>query len=75
MKKKKEERKYIIISFMHGSTMQMGAVKYAASQVDAILTARSLLHNTIGWQAVVYRWDDEKEKVESFVASHDTIKN
>lgn len=73
MKKKKEERKYIIISFMHGSTMQMGAVKYAASQVDAILTARSLLHNTRAWQAVVYRWNDEEQRVESFVAAHDTM--
>lgn len=73
MKRKKEERKYIIITFYQGNTSRMGAIKYADSQVNALLTARSMLHNTLNWQAIVYRWDDEKAKVESFVAEYNTI--
>lgn len=73
MKRKQEERNYIIITFYQGNSVQMGAVRYASSQVDAILAARSALHNTWNWQAVVYRWNEKESRVESFVAAYDTI--
>lgn len=73
MKRKKEERKYIVITFYEGKTMCMGNVRYADSQVNAILAARSALHNTKDWQANVYRWNEEEKRVESFVASYDTF--
>lgn len=69
----KKNKRYVVILCYKGQAEYFSALKFAKTQAQARQIASDLLYNTIGWQALIFRWNPFYQCVEHFDSEQNTF--
>ncbi|MBQ9713699.1 MAG: hypothetical protein IJV83_00060 [Clostridia bacterium] len=68
-----KNKRYVILVFYQGKAEHFSMMKFAKTHTRAVQKAADLIENTIGWQALIYRWDPFAGRVEHYAGERNTF--